>query len=130
MINPHWLEIPMSRTDFHGQAIKIRLYLEKYGKQKVGLHSQMIVPVLRCFIHVVLITKTCLYNFDPSPLNPLKPHFYIVKLEFTGINIIFFISVQKHRLWVLVEAVLTSAHNLYFEQKYERYQSSLLLFFF
>ena len=29
------------------------------------------------------ITKTCLYNFDP-----LKPHFYIVKLGFTGVYII------------------------------------------
>ena len=43
------------------------------------------------------ITKTRLYNFDP-----LKPHFYIVKLGFTGVYIIFLISVQKHRLWVLV----------------------------
>ena len=43
------------------------------------------------------ITKTCLYNFDP-----LKPHFYIVKLGFTGVYIIFLISAQKHRLWVLV----------------------------
>ena len=33
------------------------------------------------------ITKTCLYKFDP-----LKPHFYIVKLGFTGICIIFLIS--------------------------------------
>ena len=33
------------------------------------------------------ITKTCLYNFDP-----LKPHFYIVKLGFTGVYIIFLIS--------------------------------------
>ena len=30
------------------------------------------------------ITKTCLYNFDP-----LKPHFCIVKLGFTGVYIIF-----------------------------------------
>ena len=43
------------------------------------------------------ITKTCLYNF-----NPLKPHFYTVKLRFTGVYIIFLISAQKHRLWVLV----------------------------
>ena len=43
------------------------------------------------------ITKTCLYNFAP-----LKPHFYIVKLGFTGVYIIFLISAQKHRLWVLV----------------------------
>ena len=41
--------------------------------------------------------KTYLYNFDP-----LEPHFYIVKLGFTGVNIIFLISAQKHRLWVLV----------------------------
>ena len=43
------------------------------------------------------ISKMCLYNFDP-----LKPHFYIVKLGFTGVYIIFLISAQKHRLWVLI----------------------------
>ena len=36
------------------------------------------------------ITKTCLYNFDP-----LKPHFYIVKLGFTGVYIIFLISTRN-----------------------------------
>ena len=45
------------------------------------------------------ITKTRTYNFDP-----LKPHFYIVKLGFTGVFIIFLISAQKHRLWVLVRS--------------------------
>ena len=35
----------------------------------------------------MFITKKCLYNFDP-----LKPHFYIVKLGFTGVYIIFLIS--------------------------------------
>ena len=55
------------------------------------------------------ITKTRLYNFDP-----LKPHFYIVKLEFTGVYIIFLNSAQKHRL---------CTHNPCFEQKYEKYQS-------
>ena len=43
------------------------------------------------------ITKTYLHNFDP-----FKPHFYIVKLGFTGVYIIFLISAQKHRLWVVV----------------------------
>ena len=43
------------------------------------------------------ITKTYLYNFDP-----LKPHFYIAKLGFTGVYIIFLIFAQKHRLWILV----------------------------
>ena len=36
------------------------------------------------------ITKTYLYNFDP-----LKPHFYIVKLGLTGVYIIFLISAQN-----------------------------------
>ena len=35
------------------------------------------------------ITKTRLYDF-----NPLKPHFYIVKLGFTGVYIIFLILLK------------------------------------
>ena len=38
----------------------------------------------------LIITKTYLYNFDP-----LNPHFYIVKLGFTGVYIIFLISAQN-----------------------------------
>ena len=37
-----------------------------------------------------VITKTCLYNVDP-----LKPHFYIVKLGFIGVYIIFLTSAQN-----------------------------------
>ena len=36
------------------------------------------------------IMKTCLYNFDPH-----QPHFYIVKVGFMGVYIIFLISAQK-----------------------------------
>ena len=54
-------------------------------------HKKSFMPNLH------FITKTNLYNFDP-----LKPHFYIVKLGLTGVYIIFLISAQKHRLWVLV----------------------------
>ena len=38
----------------------------------------------------ICITKTHLYNFDP-----LKPHFYTVKLGFTGVYNIFLISAQN-----------------------------------
>ena len=56
-----------------------------------------------------MLTKTCLFNFDP-----LLPQFYIVKLGFTGINIIFLIfDKKKHRLWVPVRTASP------FEQKYE-----------
>ena len=72
------------------------------------------------------ITKTCLYNFDP-----LKTHFYIVKLRFIGVYIIFLISAQNIDCGYslespgLGEAVLTSTNNLCFEQKYEKYQNFL-----
>ena len=49
-------------------------------------------------VSLLHITKTYLYNLDP-----LKPHFYIVKLGFTGVCIIFLISAQKHRLWYSLE---------------------------
>ena len=45
------------------------------------------------------MTKTYLYNFDP-----IKHHLYIVKLEFTGVCIIFHMSAQKYRLWILVRS--------------------------
>ena len=89
----------------------------------------------------VVITKTCLYNFDP-----LKPHFYIVKLGFTGVYIIFLISAQNidcryslepprrsgsneyHSLYFEQkgEVILTSTHNLCFEQKCEKYRSFII----
>ena len=55
-----------------------------------------------------VITKTSLYNFDH-----LKPHFYIVKLGFTGVYIIFHISAQKHRLWVPLEPPRRGGSNEY-----------------
>ena len=53
----------------------------------------------------------------PCNLHPLTPHFYILKLGFTGVYIFFLIFALKHRLWVLVEAVLTCTHVLCLEQK-------------
>ena len=72
-----------------------------------------------CFPHTEsVIMKTCLYNFDP-----LKPHFYMAKLGFTGLNIIFLIFAQNidcgYSLEPPAKAILTSTHNLCFEQKYE-----------
>ena len=64
--------------------------------------------------------KTCLYNFDP-----LKPHFYSVKLGFTGVYIIFLISALKHRFSVLVRGGSNEYPQSIFEQKYEKYQRFL-----
>ena len=58
-------------------------------------------------------------------LTPFNPNFYVVKLGFTGVYIIFLISAQKTlivdtRQNHFGEPVLTSTHNLCFEQKYEK----------
>ena len=65
------------------------------------------------------ITKTRLYNFDP-----LEPHFYVVKLGFTGVYIIFLISAQNTDCGYSLEPPRRGGsneyHNLCFEQKYEK----------
>ena len=62
------------------------------------------------------ITKTCLYNFDP-----LKPHFHIVELGFTGVYII---SAQNIDCGYSLEPPRRGVSNEYpqsmFEQKYEK----------
>ena len=71
-----------------------------------------------------LITKTCLYKVDP-----LKPHFYIVKLGFTGVYVIFLISGQKHRLWVLVRTatIYILSRNV---KKYQNVYLKIFISFF
>ena len=81
---------------------KIRRFMRAWLRQaKMWFQTCKIQTILRmCKVSsgpLLSITKTCQYNIDP-----LKPHFYIVKLGFTGVYIIFVISAQKHRLWVLV----------------------------
>ena len=52
----------------------------------ISLHMMALIEMY----HFFYIMKTRLYNFDP-----LKPHFYIVKLGFTGVYVSFFISAQN-----------------------------------
>ena len=68
-------------------------------------------------LHGARITKTCLYNFDS-----LTPHFYIVKLRFTGVYIFFLIFLENINCEFSLES---HRHNLCFEQIYEKYQSFL-----
>ena len=71
-------------------------------KTQISLPIRAVSPVF-----VDRITKTRLYNFDS-----LKPHFYTVRLGFTGVYIIFFFLLENidcgTRLNRLAEAVLTS----------------------
>ena len=54
------------------------------------------------------ITKTCLYHFDPS-----KPHFYIGKLGFTWVYIIFLIFAQIVDLGYTLEPPRRGGSNEY-----------------
>ena len=66
-----------------------------------------------------------LYNFDP-----LKPHFYIVKLGFTGVYTVFLISAQQIDCGYSIEPLFRGGSNEYpqsiFEQKYEEYKNFFL----
>ena len=74
----------------------------------------------------VIITKTYLYKFDP-----LKHHFYIVKLGFTGVYIIFLISAQNIYCGNSLEPPRRGGSNEYpqsiFEQKKKKEKISEFL---
>ena len=70
-----------------------------------------------------IITKTYLYNFDP-----LKPHFYIVKLGFTGVYIIFLISAKNIDCGYSLEPSRRGGSNeypqsIFFSRNMKKYQS-------
>ena len=75
-----------------------------------------------------LLTRIDINLTCPCGLYPLAPHFYIKNWVYKGIHF-FLIFALKHRSWVLVrtasltEAVLTCTHDLYFEQKLEKYHN-------
>ena len=69
------------------------------------------------------ITKTYLYNF-----NPLEPHFYIVKLGFTGVYI-FLISAKNIDCGYSLEPPRRGGSNEYPQSmfsEYEKYQKFYL----
>ena len=74
------------------RLFKLSWFAKNHGRQGVGL----------------IITKTCLYIFDP-----LKPHFYIVKLGFTGVYIIFLIFAQNIDCGFLLEPPGQGSSNAY-----------------
>ena len=60
---------------------------QKYEEYQNFLSMSVMTGELEMYHHENMPT---VYNFDP-----LKPHFYIVKLGFTRLYIIFLISAQK-----------------------------------
>ena len=79
------------------------------NKENIWLNTTlMVISRTMKIYNKSLVTKTCLYNFDS-----LKPHFYTVKLGFTGIYINFLISAQKHNCGYLLELPQWGSSNKY-----------------
>ena len=70
------------------QQSKSEMHIVSFAERVVKcVHTMMLISPngpCRAIKYLQTITKAYLYNFDP-----LKPHFYIVKLGFTGVDIIF-----------------------------------------
>ena len=85
-----------------------------FEPSKVGCTLEIEHRLSRCWglwrlvATLLHITKTRLYYFDP-----LKPHFYIVKLGFTGVYIIFLIFAQTIDCGYLLEPPRRGCSNEY-----------------
>ena len=86
-------------SDLCLHCLPITLLRDARSGEWLHFQGRHLIQNLFCFIsekgsvligNNLSITKTCLCNFDP-----LKPHFYIVKLGFTGLYIIFLIFAQN-----------------------------------
>ena len=85
--------------------------------------------LLKFHKEAVIITKTCLYNFDP-----LKPHFYIVKLGFTGVYIIFLFLLKNIDCGYSLEPPRRGGSNeyqqsMFWAEIWKKYQSFYLKIF-
>ena len=88
--------VPFKNQNWNGKQSKANemTHDESFHQDLRCLLRYMYIGLRYIYIYwIESITKTYLYNFDP-----LKPHFYTVKLEFTGVYIIFLMFAQKHRL--------------------------------
>ena len=101
-----WLHHRRNVTDSEDDRLYLNISAPYESQLSNGAKRRDFEPIYE------VITKTCLYNFDP-----LKPHFYIVKLGFTGVYVIFLISAQKHRLWVLVRTA--SARSEFLSENFQ-----------
>ena len=79
-------------TIYLHQHVCIELYLFSHLRNCLQVNNALTAQ------ECIAIRKTCLYDFDP-----VKPHFYTVKLRFTGVYIIFLISAKNIDCGYLLE---------------------------
>ena len=102
-------------------SLKLFSYFSLLGRQFAILKCQSLRKISQFVIYwishdisvISLITKTYLYNVDP-----LKPHFFIVKLGFTGVYIIFLIFAQNMDCAYLLEPPHQGSSNKYLQSMF------------
>ena len=95
---------------YNGMQKRIRRNSNDFCISYIDKNEDIKMLFVRSVLEIIM--KAYLYNFDP-----IKPPFYIVKLGFTGVYIIFLISAQNIDCGYSLEPPLTNTHNLCFEQK-------------
>ena len=80
---------PLEEREVEDLGIDIVVLLRTATEEPLRVVSFIFLVTIKTSM-TQTITKTHLYNFDP-----LKPHFYIVKLGFAGVQVIFLISAQN-----------------------------------
>ena len=93
---------------------------------EIGVARTMqIISLLQCvlwFLSQLNIRKTY-----PCNVYPLEPQFYIAKLGYAGVYLIFLFLLQNIDCEYSLEPVLTCTHNLCFEQKIRKLSKNNLL---
>ena len=136
---PHFFFIFFFFKSFYlkqvASVMKVWLYVSPYSKMRAGFRnyvlsflvklrpkpcaSLQLYQVYRHFCDIfidmntkrerkLIITKTCLYNLDP-----IKPHFYIVKLGFTGVYIFFLFLLKNIHCGYALEPPRRGGSNEY-----------------
>ena len=72
-------------------------------------------------VRFLLHAKRSIMITHPCNIYPLASHFYIIKLEFTGVFIIFLLLLKNIDCGYSLEAILMCTHNLCFEQKMRKF---------
>ena len=86
----HWIVWPSMVKSWGVRIHRVNMVLSALYWSKMRCLTAAMQAIYDIFCNQNIITKTCLYNFDP-----LKPHFHIIKLVFTGVYIIFLIPAQN-----------------------------------
>ena len=76
-----------------------------FHRNPISAGLRVVMEIVMCCTISAIRSVLCLYIMQTSPchLHPLTPHFYIVKLGFTGVYIFFLFLFRKIDRWYSLE---------------------------